>query len=123
MIVQEFGTIMQENVGVKIIILNNNWLGNVRQWQELFFEERYSETKMLNPDYMLISKAYGLKSRVVEKREELEDAVKEMLADDSPYILDVRVLECGMVMPMIPPRRGIDEIMLSRGEWFSYVKS
>lgn len=123
MTVQEFGTIMQENVGVKIIILNNNWLGNVRQWQELFFEERYSETKMLNPDYMLISKAYGLKSRVVEKREELEDAVKEMLADDSPYILDVRVLECGMVMPMIPPRRGIDEIMLSRGEWFSYVKS
>ncbi|MBQ4286632.1 MAG: biosynthetic-type acetolactate synthase large subunit [Bacteroidales bacterium] len=118
MTIQEFGTIMQEGIGVKVVILNNNWLGNVRQWQEMFFGERYSQTRMLNPDYSLIAKAYGIKYICVESREELEGAVKDMLSDSAPCILDVHVLENGNVMPMIPPGKGIDQIMLNSHEWF-----
>ena len=118
MTIQEFGTIMQEGIGVKVVILNNNWLGNVRQWQEMFFGERYSQTRMLNPDYSLIAKAYGIKYICVESREELEGAVRDMLSDSAPCILDVHVLENGNVMPMIPPGKGIDQIMLNSHEWF-----
>ena len=75
MTIQELGTIMQEKLNVKIIILNNNFLGMVRQWQELFFHERYSNTIMENPDFVAIAKAYGIASRAVEKREELDDAI------------------------------------------------
>lgn len=118
MTIEELGTIMQEGTGVKVVILNNNWLGNVRQWQELFFGGRYSATRMMNPDYMLIAKAYGIDAEVVESREDLDGAVRRMFADDRPYILDVRVIEEGNVMPMIPPGKGIDEIMLSETEWY-----
>ena len=118
MTLQELGTIMQEGTGVKIVILNNNWLGNVRQWQELFFGARYSSTRMLNPDYMKIASAYGIDSRCVSTREELEDALCLMFSDDRPFILDVRVTEDENVMPMIPPGKGIDEIMLSESEWY-----
>lgn len=118
MTIEELGTVMQEGTGVKVVILNNNWLGNVRQWQELFFGGRYSATRMMNPDYMLIAKAYGIDAEVVECREELDGAVRRMFADDRPYILDVRVIEDGNVMPMIPPGKGIDEIMLSETEWY-----
>jgi acetolactate synthase-1/2/3 large subunit len=121
MTVQEYGTIMQEGTGVKIVLLNNNWLGNVRQWQELFFGERYSQTRMVNPDFSLIAKAYGIKTRSVEKRKDLEDAVREMLSDDSPFILEVHVEENGMVMPMVPPGKGINQIMLTDKEWFENV--
>ena len=118
MTIEELGTVMQEGTGVKVVILNNNWLGNVRQWQELFFEGRYSATRMMNPDYMLIAKAYGIDAEVVESREDLDGAVRRMFADDRPYIMDVRVIEDGNVMPMIPPGKGIDEIMLSETEWY-----
>ncbi|MBP5364297.1 MAG: biosynthetic-type acetolactate synthase large subunit [Bacteroidales bacterium] len=119
MSIQEFGTIMQEHCGVKIIILNNNWLGNVRQWQQMFFEERYSQTRMTNPDFMKISEAYGFKHRRVTRREDLKSAVVEMLADnDSPFVLEVCVIEDGMVFPMIPPGKGVTEIMLNAKEWF-----
>jgi acetolactate synthase-1/2/3 large subunit len=121
MTVQEYGTIMQEGTGVKIVLLNNNWLGNVRQWQELFFGERYSQTRMVNPDFSLIAKAYGIKTRFVENRKDLEDAVSEMLSDDSPFILEVHVEENGMVMPMVPPGKGINQIMLTDKEWFENV--
>lgn len=121
MTIQEFGTIMQEQTGVKIIILNNSWLGNVRQWQELFYGGRYSETRMLNPDYMDICRAYGIKGRVVESRDELQEAVEQMLCDDRPYIMDVHVMENGMVMPMVPPGKGISEIMLNENEWYEYA--
>ena len=70
MTLQELGTIMQERAGVKIILLNNNWLGNVRQWQEMFFKERYSQTRMLNPSYKSIAEGYGIGYELVEKREE-----------------------------------------------------
>ena len=119
MTMQEFGTIMQEGIGVKIILLNNNWLGNVRQWQELFFGRRYSETRMLNPDYAMIANAYGIKCITVDKRELLEAALEELFSDDAPCLLDVHVLEEGMVMPMVPPGKGIDKIMITDHEWYS----
>jgi len=118
MTIQELGTIMQEQVGVKIVLLNNNWLGNVRQWQEMFFDRRYSQTRMLNPDYKLIAEAYNIRYRAVEHKKDLEAAVKEMLSDDSPFLLDVHVLESSNVMPMIPPGKGIDQIMLNENEWY-----
>jgi acetolactate synthase-1/2/3 large subunit len=119
MTMQEFGTIMQEQVGVKIVLLNNNWLGNVRQWQELFFGCRYSETRMLNPDYAMIARAYGIPCVTVEKREELDAALDAMFADDKPFLLDVHVLEEGMVMPMVPPGKGIHQIMITENEWYN----
>ena len=119
MTLEEFGTIMQEHVGVKIVLLNNNWLGNVRQWQELFFHERYSQTRMLNPDFGLIAKAYGIRCLTVPDRESLAPALKALFADDEACLMDVHVLEEGMVMPMVPPGKGIHEIMLTESEWYS----
>ena len=119
MTMQEFGTIMQEQIGVKVVLLNNNWLGNVRQWQEMFFGQRYSQTRMLNPDYAMIARAYGIRCVTVERREELDAALEAMFADDAPFILDVHVLEEGMVMPMVPPGKGIHQIMITESEWYS----
>ncbi|MCF0178352.1 MAG: biosynthetic-type acetolactate synthase large subunit [Bacteroidales bacterium] len=118
MTMQEFGTIMQERTGVKVFILNNNWLGNVRQWQELFFGERYSQTRMLNPDYEKIASAYGIDSCVVYKKSELESAIKEALSNNLPYILDIHVQEDGMVMPMIAPGKSLSEIMINQNEYY-----
>ena len=118
MTIQELGTIMQEQLPVKVVVLNNNWLGNVRQWQELFYQARYSQTRMLNPDYSLIAQAYGIKYRLVEDRAELEQAVKEMLESSEPYILNVHVEEAGMVYPMIPGGKCVDEILIRKDEWF-----
>ena len=119
MTLQEFGTIMQEHTGVKIVILNNNWLGNVRQWQELFFGARYSQTRMINPDFMMIAEAYGFSHRQVRERSELRGAVEAMLADnDEPFVLEVCVVEEGMVFPMIPPGKGVTDIMLNSKEWY-----
>ena len=118
MTMQEFGTIMQEHIGVKVVLLNNNWLGNVRQWQEMFFGQRYSQTRMINPDYAMIARAYGIRCVTVERREELEAGLEAMFADDAPFILDVHVLEEGMVMPMVPPGKGINQIMITESEWY-----
>ncbi len=118
MTIQELGTIMQEGTAVKIVLLNNNWLGNVRQWQELFYGERYSQTRLLNPDYSLIAQAYGIRYRCVEDRSELEDAVREMLDSEQAYILDAHVCEMGMVYPMVPGGRRLDEILLNKDEWY-----
>ena len=119
MTMQEFGTIMQEHIGVKVVLLNNNWLGNVRQWQEMFFGQRYSQTRMMNPDYAMIARAYGIRCVTVERREELEAGLEAMFSDDAPFILDVHVLEEGMVMPMVPPGKGIHQIMITDSEWYS----
>jgi len=118
MTIQELGTIMQEGTAVKIVILNNNWLGNVRQWQELFFGERYSQTRLLNPDYSLIAKAYGIRYRCVSDRKELDEAIREMLDAKEAYILDAHVTEMGMVYPMVPGGRRLDEILLNKDEWY-----
>ena len=118
MTIQELGTIMQEGTAVKIVLLNNNWLGNVRQWQELFYGARYSQTQLLNPDYSLIAQAYGIRYRCVEDRADLEDAVREMLESQQAYILDAHVCEMGMVYPMVPGGRRLDEILLNKDEWY-----
>lgn len=112
MTIQELGTIMQENIGVKMIILNNHFLGMVRQWQEMFFDERYSFTEMKNPDFVAIAKAYGIDGREVLDREHLDDAIADMLKDDNPYLLVVSVEKKGMVYPMVPAGASVTEIVL-----------
>ncbi len=109
--IQELGTIMEQGTGVKMILLNNNYLGNVRQWQELFFDHRYSWTPMLNPEYSLIAKGYGIASRLVVDREELDDAIREMLSTDEPFLLHVAVKEEDNVMPMTPPGATVSEMI------------
>lgn len=111
MTMQELGTIMQENLGVKIILLNNNYLGMVRQWQELFWHERYSSTPLANPNFCAIAGAYGIASSHVTKREELQGAIADMLKDDKPYLLVVECEENGMVFPMIPAGSNITNIL------------
>ena len=109
---QELGTIMEQQAPVKMILLNNNYLGNVRQWQAMFFGGRYSFTPMVNPDYMLIAKAYGIPFRRVMNREELQEAVQEMITTDGPFLLEACVIEEGNVMPMTPPGGTVSEMLL-----------
>ena len=103
---------MEQKAPVKIILLNNNYLGNVRQWQAMFFNRRYSFTPMLNPDYMQIAAAYGIPSRRVMERSELADAIREMLATDGPFLLEACVEEEGNVMPMTPPGGSVNQMLL-----------
>ena len=112
MTIQELGTIMQYNVDVKIIILNNHFLGMVRQWQELFFDERYSETRMNNPDFVKIAEAYNIPAKKVDDRNELDGAIKEMLDHKGAYLLDVQVEVKGMVYPMVPAGTCVTNILL-----------
>jgi len=112
MTIQELGTIMENNIGVKMIVLDNKFLGMVRQWQELFYEERYSFTKMKNPDFVAIGKAYNIDGKLVNEREELDEAIADMLKDDRPYLLVVNVETKGMVYPMIPAGTSVTNIIL-----------
>jgi len=112
MTIQELGTILQENIGVKMVVLNNHFLGMVRQWQEMFFEERYSFTKMKNPDFIAIAKAYGIDGTEVLERKELDAAIADMLKDDKPYLLVVNVEMKGMVYPMVPAGGTVTNILL-----------
>lgn len=114
MTIQELGTIMETGTTVKIILLNNSFLGMVRQWQELFFNERYSSTPMVNPDYVKIASAYGIKGRSIQQREELEAAIEEMLNTPGSYLLEVGVVEKGMVYPMTPAGDTITHIIMER---------
>ncbi len=112
MSIQELGTIMEQGSPVKIVVLNNNYLGNVRQWQAMFFGRRYSFTPMLNPDYMKIAEAYGIPSQLVERREDLTEAIGRMLSTDGPFLLEVAVIEEGNVLPMTPPGGTVNEMLL-----------
>ena len=112
MTIQELGTIMQERLDVKIILLNNHFLGMVRQWQELFFNERYSATEMENPDFVAIARAFRIASREVSRREELDEAVEEMMATDGPYLLVADVEKCGIIYPMVPAGASISNILM-----------
>ena len=112
MTIQELGTIMEQGSPVKIILLNNNYLGNVRQWQAMFFNHRYSFTPMMNPDYELIAQAYGIKARTVVERSDLDAAISEMLATDGPYLLQCAVKEEDNVLPMTPPGANVDDMLL-----------
>lgn len=112
MSIQELGTIMEQQCPVKIILMNNNYLGNVRQWQDMFYNKRRSFTHMLNPDYGKISAAYGIPYSFVSNRDELEGGIEKMLASDGPYILECAVKEEENVLPMIPPGKSIGEMLL-----------
>jgi acetolactate synthase I/II/III large subunit len=112
MTIQELGTIMQYKIPVKILILNNNFLGMVRQWQELFHEKRYSFTEMENPDFVKIAEAYKITAKKVELRENLVESLKEMLNADGPYFLEVVVGKEDNVFPMVPAGAGVSEILL-----------
>ena len=109
---QELGTIMEQQAPVKMILMNNNYLGNVRQWQAMFFGGRYSFTPMVNPDYMKIAEAYNIPSRRVINREDLLEAIQEMLATDGPFLLETCVIEEGNVLPMTPPGGTVNEMLL-----------
>lgn len=104
---------MENGIGVKIVIMNNNFLGNVRQWQELFFNSRFSATPMLNPDFVAIAAAYGIDGESVVSRDELDGAIDRMLATDRPYLLNVNIESTDMVFPMVAPGAAIDDIMLN----------
>src|SRR6478736_3451472 len=112
MTIQELGTIMQYKIPVKILILNNNFLGMVRQWQELFHGKRYSFTEMDNPDFVKIAEAYRIKANKVTKREDLASAIKEMLNSDGPYFLEAVVGKEDNVFPMVPAGASVSDILL-----------
>ena len=116
MTIQELGTILEYGVAVKIILLNNNFLGNVRQWQELFFRSRFSQTPMVNPDFVQIAQAYGIASENVETREQLDGAIERMLAHDGAYLLNVNIDPTDMIFPMTPAGAAVDDIMLTPTE-------
>ena len=113
MTIQELGTVFQTKAAVKIVVLNNDFLGMVRQWQQLFFDKRYASTEMVNPDFVKIAEGYYLKAKRVTKREDLADAVEEMIKSDEPYFLEVVVEKEDNVFPMIPTGSSVSEIRLS----------
>ncbi len=109
--IQEFGTIMESGAKVKIVLLNNSYLGNVRQWQQLHYNSRYSCTSMLNPDYMQIASAYGIPSRRISDRAMLDDAVREMLQTDGPFLLEANCMDEENVLPMIAYGQAVDKMI------------
>lgn len=111
--IQELGTIFQQKAAVKIVVLNNEFLGMVRQWQQLFFDKRYASTEMTNPNFVAIAEGYYIKARKVTKREELADAVKEMMASKESYFLEVCVEKEDNVFPMIPSGASVSDVRLS----------
>lgn len=112
MTIQELGTILQTNAAVKIVVLNNEFLGMVRQWQELFFNKRYASTEMKNPNFVKIAEGYGIKSKRVSERAELSKAIKEMIVSKNSYFLEVLIEKESNVFPMIPTGASISEVRL-----------
>ena len=112
MSIQELGTIMEQQAPVKMILLNNNYLGNVRQWQDMFWNRRKSFTRMMNPCYESIAQGYGIPYEAVTQRDRLTAAVEKMLATPGPYILECAILEDDDVLPMTPPGANINEMLL-----------
>ena len=113
MTIQELGTIFQTQAAVKVVVLNNDFLGMVRQWQQLFFDKRYASTEMVNPDFVKIAEGYFIDAKRVTKRADLGKAVDEMMASDKPYFLEVCVEKEDNVFPMIPSGASVSEIRLS----------
>jgi acetolactate synthase-1/2/3 large subunit len=112
MTIQELGTIFQQKAAVKIVVLNNDFLGMVRQWQQLFFDKRYASTEMVNPNFVAIAEGYYIKAKKVTKREELAAAVAEMMASKEAYFLEVCVEKEGNVFPMVPSGASVSDIRL-----------
>ncbi|MBZ9778384.1 biosynthetic-type acetolactate synthase large subunit [Psychroflexus sp. CAK8W] len=112
MTIQELGTVFQQRIPLKIVVLNNEFLGMVRQWQQLFFDKRYASTEMTNPDFVAIAKGYYIDAKKVTKRSELNSSVKEMMETDGPYFLEVCVEKEGNVFPMVPAGASVSDIRL-----------
>ena len=112
MTIQELGTIFQQKAAVKVVVLNNDFLGMVRQWQQLFFDKRYASTEMVNPNFVAIAEGYYIKARKVTKREELAEAVAEMMQSKEAYFLEVCVEKEDNVFPMIPSGASVSDIRL-----------
>ena len=112
MTIQELGTIFQQQIAVKIVVLNNDFLGMVRQWQQLFFDKRYASTEMVNPDFVTIAKGFRIKAKRVEKRDDLETAISEMINSKEPYFLEICVEKEDNVFPMIPSGASVSDIRL-----------
>ena len=110
--IQELGTVFQTKIPVKIVVLNNGYLGMVRQWQQMFFDKRYASTEMVNPDFVAIARGYQIKSNHVSERSKLKDAIKEMMEANEPYFLEVKVEKENNVFPMIPTGAAVSEIRL-----------
>lgn len=114
MTIQELGTILQSNIKVKIILLNNSYLGMVRQWQELFNQKRYASTDLINPDFITIAKGYGIKGKTVVNRADLDNAITEMLEHDGAYLLEAVIEKEANVFPMVPPGASVSEVLLEK---------
>ena len=112
MTIQELGTIFQTGSAVKIVVLNNNYLGMVRQWQEMFFEKRYASTELVNPDFVTIAKGYYIEAKKVSKREELKSSIELMMNSKKPFFLEVSVEKEHNVFPMIPTGASVSDIRL-----------
>ena len=112
MTIQELGTVFQQRVPIKIVVLNNDYLGMVRQWQQLFFDKRYASTEMMNPDFVAIAKGYNIQAKSVSQREGLAAAVEEMMTSKGPYFLEVNVEKEDNVFPMIPTGASVSDIRL-----------
>ncbi len=113
MTIQELGTIFQSKPAVKIVVLNNSFLGMVRQWQELFFDKRYSFTNMTNPDFVKIVGGYGIKANRVDKRENLDSAIEEMIKSEEAYFLEVVIEKEDNVFPMVPAGDSVSNVRLN----------
>ncbi len=113
MTIQELGTILQYKINVKLVLLNNHYLGMVRQWQGMFYEKRYAETEMVNPDFVTIAAGYSIPARKITERKDLEGALREMLGSEGPYLLDVSVLKEDNVFPMVEPGASVSEVRLT----------
>lgn len=116
MTIQELGTIMQFKPNVKLLILNNNFLGMVRQWQQLFHEKRYSFVDIQSPDFVQVAKGFGIPGKSISERKDLKEAIKELLHSDGTFLLEVMVGKENNVFPMVPQGRGVAEIVLSKEE-------
>jgi acetolactate synthase-1/2/3 large subunit len=112
MTIQELGTINQTQAAVKIVLLNNKYLGMVRQWQQLFFDKRYSETYLLNPDFIKVAEGFGIKGKKVVERPQLDGAIQEMLDYNGPYLLEVSIEKEDNVFPMVPTGASVSEVIL-----------
>jgi acetolactate synthase-1/2/3 large subunit len=111
MTMQELGTIAHNKIPVKMIVLNNNYLGMVRQWQELFFDKRYASTAISSPDFVNLASSYGIKGERVFERKDLVGAIKRMWDSHGPYILEIKVETKGNVFPMIPAGSAVDKVV------------
>ena len=112
--IQELGTILQSNIGVKMVLMNNSWLGMVRQWQELFYDKRYSSTYLVNPDFQTLAKAYGIESVKVTSVGEMDAAIEKMMSTDGAFLLEACVDQEDNVFPMIPAGATIDKIFMDK---------